>query len=142
MMRIKPVNLLLTIGTLAFVLGSGVVAQAGFVAASIDGQGAEASVFLAAGAGGTTSAPVDDQRNPKRKLIGYQFESLAALLGASGSTGGMSSPAPTGSSPAPPAANVAADPSPVPQQRQRLLLMHEPYHPRFIVSRLFRPPRS
>ena len=142
MMRIKPVNLLLTIAALACVLGSGAVAQAGFVTASIDGQGAVASVFLAAGAGGTSSAPVDDQRNPRPQLIDYRFESPAALLGAPGSGGGMSSPAPTGSSPAPPAANLAADPLPLPQLRQRLLVMNEPYYPRFIASRLFRPPRS
>jgi hypothetical protein len=138
-MHRKPANILFLIACLATVLGFGEAAQAGFVPAAID-PGSTASRFSWSASGGA-SAPADSVPLPAPLEIEHPGNRLVAMLGAPGSTGGMSSSGSGGSSSAPPAALPPTSGLP-PASKLRLLAREECFHPRFVKSRLFRPPRS
>jgi hypothetical protein len=133
-------NLAVSLAGLISLWGIGSTTEAGFMSACIDGD-AFISAPMDSLAG--SSAPREEQRQPvplpgKVKLpLAY----LDAFLGGPSGGGMSTSSSGSGSSPAP-AATLAADFSPAPDLQRRLPLRKEPFHPRFMKSRLFRPPRS
>ena len=136
-------NLALLLGAAVAFLATASPSEAGFVSARID-DGPAAAAFAADHAGaGAASAPAENQQSPRRPWqIELPTDYLDAFLSPGGPAGGMSTTS-SGSGPSsPPAAVPIENGSPTPALVLRVGRHEPPFHPRFIKSRLFRPPRS
>lgn len=140
LMHRKPADILFLIVCLGTALGSSQAAQGGFIKVAIE-PGATIPGFSWAVSGGA-SVPDNSVPPPAPFEIEHPGNWLVALLEAPGSTGGMSSSGSAGSSSAPPAALPPPSSVPPTLGLRRLLAWEECFHPKFIKSRLFRPPRS
>jgi hypothetical protein len=136
-MHRKPAHILFLLVGLGILLGIDRTVEAGFIEAAFESESTIAQFTSSAPAGSSLPQPAV----PAPWEITHPGHWLAAMLGTLGSTGGMSAPGSSGSSSAPAAVLPPRSGLP-PGLTLRLLAREEPFHPRFVKSRLFRPPRS
>lgn len=118
-----------------FLLGTATTADAGFLVSSMNPEQEFAGIISI---GAESSAPVDESPQPELNRRDFQ-----GALFAAPTSGGMNSQSIAGSrAPTTTFAVAVVPPVTSPGQLEfRLACQREPYHPRFIKSRLFRPPR-
>ncbi len=133
-------NLLPKLAVAFVVISCASVAQAGLLSADLDSPNA-LDVVDASAEGGI--APASGQRSDSPQQHWQRDDGLQAALPANSTT--SSGMGVTGTSGASAPAFALCDDGSVALTAQLqlwLLSLDEPFHPRFIVSRLFRPPRS
>ena len=135
-MSIRPANLAFLLSSIAVLLGVNTSAQAGFVSATVE----QASVFRQTSL--SSSGPVNAPSKPVPSRLELQEWEYLALLTTPGSPGGMTSQTVSHSTPSFLSATLTADSPSEAQLQVWREQQEESYHPRFLVSRLFRPPRS
>lgn len=134
-------TLIIVSAFVVLVLGGSGSAQAGFIHSDPLASQQNSDLFLAAGGAGA-SQPANDSGLSKRLSLFDPALHQAAFAGLAGSLSGMSSQTVNGPSSAPPVALADDDDTSASGLVVWLTRMEESFHPRFIVSRLFRPPRS
>ncbi len=120
-----------------FLFGAVSTANAGFLVSAMEPNAELNDQFSS----GKSSAPSENDSTPNRKVA--EQPELDALFAAP-SNGGMNTQTVTGSqaSATPYAAVASAEPVSTGGLELRMTRQRDRYHPRFIKSRLFRPPRS